>query len=176
MKHINIDFQILPTFDPKVILVVDSSEWLHIEDKPSIIEVILPGETKSIIHYFDKRKVNIFNSFNLGLSCPTCPSESELVELPDGIYHFTVKGSPDTFLKERQYLKTDKTRLELDEFILSLSSNDPSNELIEKVNKINFILEAAESSTRVGDFCSAQELLFKAQKMIKKLKNCKSCV
>ena len=43
VKNINIKFQILKNNDPKNLVVFDLSEWAHIYDKPSIIEILLPG-------------------------------------------------------------------------------------------------------------------------------------
>jgi hypothetical protein len=40
-----------------------------------------------------------------------------MLDLPDGIYDVTIKGSPDTFQKNRQYLRTTKTQLELDKLL-----------------------------------------------------------
>ena len=67
MKKINIDFQIYDSQDPKVFIVLDTSEWAHIERKPSIIEIILPGESKPVTHYYTKNAVNILNPVNLNL-------------------------------------------------------------------------------------------------------------
>lgn len=174
---INIDFQVIPTFDPKTILVVDTSNWAHITEKPSIIEITLPGESDVITHYFDKNKINILNSNNLYSTCHTC-EEQPLIDLPDGIYTITVKGSPDKFNLTRQYLKTDVTRLKVDTFIstLNLNCDNISSDLINRIQRINLFLEAAESNTRLGNFFEAQQLLFKAQKYTTKLKGCKTCV
>lgn len=177
VTDINIDFQILQTNDPKVIVIVDTSDWGHIESKPSIIELTLPGEERKIVHYFEKHKVNVFNSVTLQQGCHTCP-ENSYVDLPDGIYHVTVKGSPDTFNLTRQFLKTDKTQLEIDKFIVALDLNCSSfsNEIVDKIQKITILMEAAESNTRLGNYYEAQSLLFKVQKLVNKLKGCKACV
>lgn len=177
MSKIKLDFQVLTIFDPKLITVVDTSYWGEIEGKPSIIEITMPGESKPVVHYFDKFKFNILNSHNLGINCSTC-SDIVFSELPDGIYHITIKGSPDSFSITKQFLKTDSTRLKLDEFIVStdLNCHEFSKELIERIQKINLFIEAAESNTRLGNYEEAQQLLFRAQKHISKLKGCKVCV
>ena len=63
-------------------------------------------------------------------------------------------------------------------FISTLNLNDasPSQDVINKIQKINLFLEVAESNTRLGNFYEAQQLLFKAQAYTSKLKGCKSCV
>ena len=40
LDHIKLDFQILNTGDPKLLIVMDTSVWGFIEDKPSIIEIL----------------------------------------------------------------------------------------------------------------------------------------
>lgn len=176
MSSIDIDFSILPLVDPYKIVVADTSDWGHIEDKPAIIEILMPGEENPITHYFDKRAVNIFNSYNLGLNCEGCGED--LHELPDGIYHFTVKGSPDKYNRTRQFLRTFSTQVDFDEIVagLDLTCNKIPKEIHELVGKIRLFLSSAESNTRLGNYCKAQESLFKAQKLIGKLKGCNSCV
>ena len=179
MKKINIDFQIYDSQDPKVFIVLDTSEWAHIENKPAIIEIILPGESKPITHYYAKNAVNILNPVNLNLDCGEC-FQSEM-ELPDGIYEVTVKGSPDKFEKNRKYLRTTKTQLDLDNLYIQLSlecfndDNDIKSK-IEKLNEIQFLLKSAEANVRYGNNCTAQDLLFTAQKLISKHKKCSDCV
>ena len=172
---INIEFDILPLYDPGSLYVVDRSSWGPIEDKPSIIEIIVPGERVPYTHYFSKKQVNIFNASNLGLNCTEC--QGFVASLPDGIYQITVKGSPDTFNLTKNFLKTDNTRASLDKYVASASlrCDCPVKEFIDKVQKINFFIEAADSNTRLGNFREAQELLFKAQKMISKLEGCRTC-
>lgn len=171
MSKINIDFQILTTYDPKFVLVVDTSAWGSIDGFPSIIEVTLPGREDAIVHFFDKHKVNAFNSHNLMNNCFDC-DPADNIDLPDGIYTITVKGSPDKFYKTRYFLKTDRTRRELDEFIVSFNTKYElaSQELLNKIQKINFYLEAAEANTRLGNFKEAQELLLRTKRSINKLK------
>ena len=120
-ENTDIDFQVINTLDPRVMPIADTSEWGQIEGKASIIEVILPGEESPIINYFDKSKINIMNSSNLKLICTVDCAEVELINLPDGIYEITVKGSPDTFFKTRKYLRTTLTQLELDKIFIQLN-------------------------------------------------------
>lgn len=176
-QDINLEFQIVPTHDPKKLIIVDTSIWSLIKDKPAIIEIILPGESHPITHYFDKNQVNVFNSINLGYNCSPHKS-SDYLNLPDGIYQITIKGSPDSFSFSRDYLKSDSTQLEFDKFVNSnnLLCNDISDEIMSKINAIQNHLSFADSNARVGDFCQAQEHLFKAQKLITKLKGCRTCV
>lgn len=176
-SSINIDFQVLVTHDPKVLVVADTSDWAHIVDKPAIIEIIIPGNVDPIVHYWSKGDVNVFNSSNLMLGCGEC-DEAGLGDLPDGIYQITLKGSPDSFNKTRQYLKSDITRRDIDKAVstLNLGCGEYSRSYIDKVQKIELFMSAADSNARLGNFCEAQDLLFKVQKLAAKLKKCKQCV
>lgn len=176
IKKINIKFDILNNNNPKNIVVFDTSEWAHIENKPSIIEITLPGNSDFVTHYFTKHGINYFNSENLGLHCNGC--ESEELELPDGVYTITVKGSPDNFQSTLNYLKTDRARFKLDSLFLKINfcNKDVDSDLVKQIHKIDLYIKSAEAHTRYGNICDAQELFFKAQQDIEKLQNCKNCI
>ena len=165
---INVDFQVYDSGDPKVFIVIDTSEWAHIENKPTIIEIIPPGFDKPVINYFDQMKVNVFNSHNLGLSCFDCKGGGN-IDLPDGIYDITLKGSPETFNRNKKYLRTTSTQLELDGLLLDLASDCgdiKDNNLFKKYQEIQMLLRAAEANVRHNNECVAQNLLLKAQGLI----------
>ena len=180
VKNINIDFQIYDSADPKVFIVIDTSEWAHIERKPAIIEVILPGYSKPVTQYLTQNAVNIFNSSTLGTYCSDCNAE-DFIDLPDGIYDVTIKGSPDKFQKNRKYLRTTKTQLDLDKLYIQLSLecfNDDADikSKVDKLNEIQLLLKAAEANVRYDNTCTAQDLFIKAQKLISKQQGCNNCV
>lgn len=180
-NQINIDFQIYDSRDPNAFILLDTSEWSYIKDKPAIIEVIVPGETKPAVRYLSKNAVNVLNAAHLNLICETCDEKASDIELPDGIYDVTIKGSPDKFKRTRQYLRTTRTQLDLDNLFIQLSlecfSNDSDIKAkINKINEIQLLLKAAEANVRHGNNCVAQDLLFKAQDMISRSKKCKDCV
>lgn len=182
-NKINIDFQIYDSRDPKVFILIDTSEWVQIKDKPAIIEIIVPGDNTPIKHYLEKNSVNVLNSVNLFLNCHDYCKEDEasLLDLPDGIYDVTIKGSPDNFQKNRQYLRTTKTQLELDKLFVGLSlecynDNAELKAKISKLNEIQMLLKAAEANLRYNNNCVAQDLFHKAQDLISKTKKCKNCV
>lgn len=177
--EIKIDFQIYDSRDPKVFIVLDISEWAHIEIKPAIIEILLPGESIPITHYYTKNAVNILNPSNLGWDCGDCLISE--ADLPDGIYEVTVKGSPDKFRKTRKYLRTTKAQLELDTLFIDLSlecyrDDEDIKSKINKLNEIQLLLRAAEANLRYDNTCVAQDLFFRAQDLIKKGKKCNDCI
>lgn len=176
MNNIEIDFEIYDTLDTKTFIVLDNSNWENLENKPSIIEIILPGKIDPVVRFYDKG-VNKFNSKRLFLNCDTCNHSFE--DLPDGIYDITVKGSPDIFNKNKKYLRLTKTKLDLSEIYASYGlecfNNDKDiKNKFNHINEINFLLRSAEANVRRDNVSTAQKLLFKAQKLIKK-HNCKNC-
>lgn len=173
--QINIDFQVINSNDPAVLLVGDFSSWAHIENKPAVIEVIVPGASYPISFSFVKNSINALNGSNLNLGCGDC--EGAYPDLPDGIYTITVIGSPDTFRKQRYYLKTDKTRLELDRLytMIGLEYSIDNKEYIEALSKTEFYLRVAEAHTRRGYIGKAKRFFDEAQILIKRYKNCKNC-
>ena len=177
MRKIHIDFQVYDSNDPKQIIILDTSIWAHIEDKISVIEVIVPGSKKSIGHIYTKKGITILNSINLGLNCADCGEE--FIDLPDGVYEITVKGSPDKFNKKRYYLRTTLTQKKLDDILINSYSECKNclenNEDIEKILRYNNLLKVAESLVRRGYKSDAQDIIFKIQDFLKKFKNCKKC-
>lgn len=176
MASINVDFVVVPSGDPKYILVVDTSEWAHIINKTSIIEITMPGKKTYATQYFDKGKVNIFNSQNLGYTCSD--SKSNLIDLPDGIYKITVKGSPDSFNRTRYYLRTELTELELGKLFINngLKYSEIDKEFFEELYfgaELN--LKAAKIFVAEGDIQRANYHLNEAQTIIEKYKDCKDC-
>ncbi|MDR1019024.1 MAG: hypothetical protein LBM02_10040 [Lachnospiraceae bacterium] len=180
---INIDFQIYDSHDPKVFIVLDTSVWGHISKKNAIIEITLPGEKKCVTHYFNKTAVNVFNAKNLYLQCQDCGDcdECNMLDLPDGIYNITIKGSPDSFNKTRKYLRTTKAQLELDKKYIKLGISDFDNDKdikkqIDELNRIQLLLKSAEANVRYDNTEKASELLSKVQKYLEKNGKCKNCI
>ena len=179
MKYsdINIDFNILDSGDPRVLLVADSSYWQLIEDQVSIIEVTLPGETTPVVQYFTKNGITNLNSVNLNINCPNAECEDvELLPLDDGIYTITVKGV-EPYHKTKKHLRTTKFELALGKLYIDLFSNgcevcqDKKDMLIE----IEFLIKAAKANLRTNDICTSQELFYEAQKLLDSTMKCKTC-
>lgn len=177
MKNIKIDFQVYDSGDPKVLIVLDTSNWSLIYDKPSIIEIITPGFNDPIILNYGKKEVNIFTSASLGLNCSNC--NDEYIDLPDGVYEITVKGSPDKFNKKRLYLKTTTIQSKLDDILIKFYSEckecSEKNDDISKILRYKNLIEVAEAFIRKGMKCEAQEILNKVQLFLKKFNNCRKC-
>ena len=181
---IDIDFQVYDSKDPKSFIVIDTSNWEHIHDKPSIIEITIPGDEHPVTNYYAKRcskgcGVNVFDSYSLGLMCEGCGDEK--IDLPDGIYDITVKGSPDKFRKSKAYLRTTKLQLDLDKLYIDLSlecfnSEEELQRKIDKLNKIQLLIKAAEANVRHDHRCIAHDLFRKAYELLNKAKKCNGCI
>lgn len=169
---IKIDFQLFSSGDPKLLVIVDTSIWNYISNKPAIIEIIVPGEEDPIVYNYLKNKNNVFNTSNLYLSPIGVYSD-----MPDGIYRVTVKGSPDSFCEHKDFLKTDKTRLELYTIYtnLGLDVNKLDEEVYRKINDIKLLIESAEAYVSVGKIYEGAKLLKRAMEDIESYNNCNNC-
>lgn len=161
-KNIDIDFQVLKTGDPKLLIVCDTSEWSIIENKAAIIEITLPTG-KLVTHYLAKEKNNVFNTSNLYLT-----SVGVLQALPDGVYQITIKGSPDTYYKTRNYVKTDKLQLEIDKLYLTtdLLGTVRDKVLRETLDNIQFMVSASEAATRRNEIKRAEQYYKEAKRLM----------
>ena len=99
------------------------------------------------------------------------------MNLPDGVYTITVKGSPDTYKLTKLWLKTDNTQLELDKlFIAYYNSCGENNKCFKDlIFDIQMLLDGARASVRFSDVCKGQELLYRAQELIERVRRCKKC-
>jgi hypothetical protein len=172
MAKVNIDFDVMS--DLYYLKVFDFSNWDHIERKPSIIEILRPGYSTPHVAYFDKNKVNIFNSIMLDANCIDCASDSINI-LEDGIYVITVKGSPDSFYKERKYLKTDSLQKEIDKIYIDAVTNKEREYISDKLAEIEFFLNAAASHLRYDMERESRMCFDQAKRLTEKLTDCKNC-
>jgi len=170
LDKIQIDFQLLDTRDPKTLVVMDSSVWGFIEDKPAIIEITLPGSQNKRTYNFVKSKNNVFNSSNLLIS-----KVGEYKDLADGVYKITVKGSPDTNCKHRDFLKTDKVRLLIGELYLEdfYSCKNVKDDKLRILRKIHLDLNTAEILTTKGDIKKASLILSDVYSRVREYIRCR---
>lgn len=175
MNNINLDFEVIGSYNPKTLRVADQSEWGILADRPAIIEIKRPGSEKVYTYYLGKNQLNVFNSKTLGVN-PGAPA-NDFVDIPDGIYDITIKGSPSSYSVNRKYLKTDSMRLNIDKVWAraGILCEDEDDEIIEKIKEVEFVLTVAESSMRLGNFDTVQQLMDKAQHLIDIINDCKYC-
>ncbi len=171
LNKVNIDFHILDVLNPKWFAVADNSEWGGILEKPSIIEVTVAGFNEPNVTFYTKCGINQFNSRTLGLDCGKC---GELVDLPDGIYTITVKGSPDKYQKTKEYIRTTQMQLKMDKLLISAvnSCGEFDKNLKEKIRNVDFLIRAAKANIRYDNRCRAFELFNEANKLLDKVSKC----
>lgn len=178
INKINLSFQVINTYDPKTLQVADMSDWGMLEDRKAIIEIVVPGFKEPVVFYLAKNMINTFTSPTLGLNCnPQGSCGVEYLDLPDGIYDITIKGSPSKYHFNRKYLKTDILRKDLDALWIraSVLCDNRDDELMEKIKEIEYCLSSAEANTRLCNIREAHALLDKAQHIIEIANNCINC-
>lgn len=171
---INLDFQVQPSGDPRVLIVQDFSEWLVIKDMPAYIYITPPNTPDPIVRVFSKESTNGLNSLNLGLSCGT-----ELEYLPDGIYHIEIRGGKNGERKvSKHYLKKDIIQIDLDKAWMKLGTEYDifDKEVRDTLLYVVGFLEAASASTRRGDIPKAKEYFKLAENKLEAYKECKNCI
>ena len=172
MSKINIDFEVKS--DLYYLKIFDLSSWDLIAKSASIIEILRPGYITPHTAYFDKNKVNIFNSVMLGESCTNC-DENPLALLEDGIWVITVKGSPSTFFKEHKFLNTSNIQLEIDKIYIDSFHRKERIYILEQLTEIEFLIKGAEAHLRYDMEKECSMLFTQAMKMVDKLTHCKDC-
>lgn len=172
-NNIKLDFEVVGTNNPKVLRVVDESEWGILANRPAIIEVKGPDMESAVSYYLGKNQLNIFTSVTLGYTC----DKYEYENLPDGVYEITIKGSPSTYTFTRHYLKTDILRLNIDKVWArtNVLCDYVDDDLIEKIKKVEYIVAVAEANMRLGNIETAEELIEKANKLLYIINNCADC-
>jgi hypothetical protein len=178
MGKINLDFEVKS--DLYYLKVFDFSNWATIAKSPSIIEILRPGYTNPVIKYFDKNKVNIFNSIMLDANCINCDTDPLLV-LEDGIWVFTLRGSHSPgsdrskFSKEHKFLNTSNIQMDIDRIYIDSLSHPNRGHIIDKLTEIEFFLKAAESHLRYDMEKEAAMCFEQALKQTARLIECKTC-
>jgi len=162
-----LDYEILPTYDVRVMRVADISDWEHLISEPSYIDIKTPARKNSVTLYFQKEKINTFNSNNLELSTNT------LSPLPDGLYTIKIYiCEGDRFCKEGYYLRTVRTFIELDEALISLHTDccGVDEKKLKEYLKIEILLKSAHANVRRGNINQAMCEYDQAKELLEKFK------
>ena len=175
---IHIDFTVLNTGDPKEILIGDKSSWGIADNQPAFFTAIPPGSSKGITLNFTKNSLFFLNSVNLGLSCVHADcTEQDYIDLSDGVWEFKLKSRYIGQEKIRFYLKDDILRTEIDKIRVKQGFNyNPDSDTLKTLDKVEFLLSAAHSFIKEGDFSNSMRGYEEAKKLVNKLKSCKDCI
>ena len=178
---IKIDFTILPTKEPKEIVLLDTSQWGIAYNQPAYLSILPPGYTNYINHSFVKQTYTILNSSNLGMGCITGECNGgELEDLDDGIWEFCLKSAYEGINKKRFFLKDDQLRTEIDKIRIRLLDTQGftfvRTQTTDQLEIIEDILAGAHSMLREGRNNDTMKGYNEASKLVDKLKQCRDCV
>lgn len=164
---VKINFTVVPTKEPKEILIADTSQWGIAEALPSYLSILPPGSTVYINLNFVKTSLTILNSLNLGLSCLTTDCTEQVYEdLDDGVWEFCLKSSYEGLDKKRYYLKDDSLRVEIDKLRIKVGLEyNPLSDIVKSLSKVEFMLSVAHSFIRDGRNLEAMKAYKEALKI-----------
>ena len=173
--NININFSVFSD-DPLYLQIMDISEWIYAENLPAYILITIPGSKKPKVFTFNKKKINIYNSHNLGLSCLKGDCTEEVYnELPDGIYTICVKSGYEGIENSKFYLKTDRFEIEYAK-VMVRDGIDFDKNFILYMTEVKFMLDVAKSHASLGNFVKAHRFFEEAKLLLKKYVECKDCI
>lgn len=167
--RIEIDFEVASSL--YYLKVIDMSCWGIIKDSPAVIEITMPGYTHPIKKYFGKEDT-VYDAYVLNM---TCEDSCEKVELPDGIYHILIKGSPSTYKNEYDYLKADQLVRDLDIAMIKNLDKGCTECNKKEILEAKFLLECARTYIRSGQVKKCSEYYKMAKNIVDRLNNCKNC-
>lgn len=173
-KKIVVDFQILDTKDPNVLVIIDTSEWQHAEDKPATLFIKLPSSDEELHYRFVKGKTVVFNSHNLGVSCISgdC-SEQNFMKLPDGLYKIRLQSGYEGISKERLYLRDHRFQMRFYNAILKLGPYTSLEDCqIEIINNIQYTMLRAQAYVSEGNAKEGIKFFQEARALLDKLSRC----
>lgn len=168
MRCIDIDFKVLESRDPKILMIGDvSRDWWTAEDRPAYISITLPNSNKPRNFTFTKNQINIFNSITLGLNKFRGDCKKEVyLNLPDGLYRIELLSDFEGISKEALYLKTDLIKKKIAEKIADsyLKDKTETRGLYDRISEIDYKLTVAESFTLQGYYKEANRFFSEALK------------
>lgn len=175
---VNIDFTVIPDFDPNTLVVGDLSNWFSAETLPATMSIYPPGSAIPVNNVFQKHKLNIFTSINLGLDCLVECEEQPNIDLQDGVWKLILISGLTGFDKTRYFLKTDRFRMDMDKIYIriGLEYDKKDKQFRDDLQDIELLLQTAEAHTRVGDFYKADRDFTEAVRLQKKYSECKDCI
>jgi hypothetical protein len=160
-----IRFSILEGNDNKVLYLLDHSKYLDAPEKP-LVCITPPGYTGRIEIPYSPNSIITINSDHLQLT-DSCEYE-ELADLPDGVYHITLKVCPyDELFCSKYYLRVNKLESEYEKFLLTY--NEIDDKVLKTLIEIEILIKSAKVSAAYGDPKSATSKYDAAMKKINRL-------
>lgn len=123
MQGTQLDFQILPILDCKVLTILDTSFYSsHQNNANRTIQIISPYDDEPVELDYYKNSYTTFNSNSLKIT--NVLDFDHLVDLPDGFYTAKMSVCPeDKFWKEKSWYRTCLIECKYDKAFLKLGVN-----------------------------------------------------
>lgn len=163
-----IDFNILETNNPKILAILDLSNYLEIPQKQRLF-VTLPGFTGHVEVPYKTNTITVLNSDNLKLT-EECDYE-ELADLPDGVYQIRMAVCPyDELYTKKCWLKTTAFDCRFQNILLNYDDcNSTDKKYIEEsIMKIDILIQSAKAEI---SRCNIERAISKYQSALKKLES-----
>lgn len=177
-QKIKVNFQVLESKNPQLLLVADTSRWEYAENLPAYLFITLPCSSKPLQFSWKKEAINSFNSNNFGLSCVVECDEQDYRDVPDGVYTINLKSGYEGIETTKYYLKTDRFNNELTKVIVKNGTEyDPKDkDFRDNIFQIKWMLLTAESKAYQGDFIQAGKYFEESKKLLKSYIECSDCL
>lgn len=122
-----LDFEILDIDNPKIIVFLDCSQYMHDNPELPILDVIMPGFNRKSSANIVAKQINILNANTIGITKAVIHDYSCLIDLPDGVYTFTYRICPyDKVQVTKQYLRTTQLNIQVKALYRLLENTDCS--------------------------------------------------
>ena len=151
---LNLDITVEECSSCKNLVIRDDSHYLDTPENPTVT-ISLPGYSTAKVLSFDYSKINIYNSYTLGLS--SSAQTTDLIDLPDGVYTITYAICPYDELNVKVYhLRACLAWCRFDKAVKALfdSCYNVDQNLSKKLQHIEWLLKGA--SVFAGD-CEVQK-------------------
>jgi hypothetical protein len=178
-SKILLDFEVYRTNSCKVLKLLDLSNWATAEADLAFVSILTPGSTVPAVLPFQKHKLNVFNTNNLGLSDVT--DYSYLGPLPDGMYTITLlQCEGDPYAVTRYHLQDCQLRCQVNRKLIALdiTCSPCRTELRNDVEEILFYLDVAQANSDACNINKAVECYQRAATLLDRISDnsgCKNC-
>lgn len=165
-----IDFQVIETGKPEMLIVHDFSDWgVDPTIYNVIIEITLPGQVTPRTNTYDKNSYNAYDSINL-------QDNTVRVDLPDGLYNLKVIATSDvTYQEESKYLKTDLLEISIAKLYLREYDKCSACSPVKELREAKHCLQAAKELLKIGQIDKAVSTFEAVRLVVNNLTECKNC-
>jgi hypothetical protein len=160
-----LDFDVININQLSRLLVLDQSEWFHLESEATFLDVTIPGNTEPFVLNFTKG-TNHINNYTLNLISNPCKGCSNT--MLDGVYTITLRVCDgEKFSKTKYFLRT----FELINLIDSFITHDKIKEQPYKDYTVEILLniKKAEASLRRNCLTDVITYYMEAKKLADKI-------